>query len=80
MWGRTYGSVCAVTPAQAGRVAWTVQTMFVVGALSVVLKGSKLAGSAIYAGIPARRIERRLTAARATDDAEDAEAAIGFSN
>ena len=39
MWGRTfrfvllYGSVCAVTPAQVGRVSWTVLTMFVVQSL-----------------------------------------------
>ena len=46
-----------------------------IGALSVVLKGSKLEGSAIYAGIPARKIERR---SRAADDAENADAAIGF--
>lgn len=49
-----------------------------IGALSVVLKGSKLEGSAIYAGIPARRIERRSNAARAADDTDDADAAIGF--
>ena len=47
-----------------------------IGALSVVLKGSKLEGSAIYAGIPARKIERRLP--RAADDADNADAAIGF--
>lgn len=46
-----------------------------IGALSVVLKGSKLEGSAIYAGIPARKIERKVKAA---DNTDDADAAIGF--
>lgn len=45
-----------------------------IGALSVVLKGSKLEGSAIYAGIPARRIERKSNAKAADED----DAAIGF--
>lgn len=49
-----------------------------IGALSVVLKGSQLAGSAIYAGIPARRIEPRSTSTRAADDTDTADAAIGF--
>ena len=44
------------------------------GALSVMLKGSKLEGSAIYAGIPARRIERKSNAKAADED----DAAIGF--
>ncbi len=34
-----------------------------IGALSVVLKGSKLDGGAIYAGVPARKIEKSAPAA-----------------
>ena len=34
-----------------------------IGALSVVLKGSRLEGSAIYAGVPARKIERNAPGA-----------------
>jgi acetyltransferase-like isoleucine patch superfamily enzyme len=34
-----------------------------IGALSVVLKGSRLDGDAIYAGVPARRINQRTPAA-----------------
>ena len=45
-----------------------------IGALSVVLKGSKLEGSAIYAGIPARKIERKSNAKAVDED----DAATGF--
>ena len=34
-----------------------------IGALSVVLKGSKLDGDSIYAGVPARKIDKRTPAA-----------------
>ena len=44
------------------------------GALSVMLKGSKLEGSAIDAGIPARKIERKSNAKAVEED----DAAIGF--
>ena len=44
------------------------------GALSVVLKGSKLEGSAIDAGIPARKVECKPNAKAVEED----DAAIGF--
>ena len=44
------------------------------GALSVMLKGSKIEGSAIDAGIPARKIERKSNAKAVEED----DAAIGF--
>ncbi len=88
-----------MTPAQTGRVAWIVLTLFVMrslvfvlvalsafsprvcgwrtapdGALSVALKGSKLEGSAIDAGIPARKIKYESNAKAVEKD----DVAIGF--